>query len=64
MASDGSMPARRRGRFEARITRIVKVLADGDHERLNELLFRIATGRDHDEVMSRIEAEVRSRVAP
>jgi hypothetical protein len=49
-------------RFEARIIRIVRVLASGDQERINELLFRIATGRDQEEVMARIEAEVRDRM--
>ena len=51
-------------RFEARVTRVVRLLEGGVREPLNELLFRIATGRDREEAILRIQAEVQSRLDP
>ena len=51
-------------RFEARVIRIVRVLASGDREPLDELLFRIVAGRDQHEVIAKVEDEVRRRVGP
>jgi hypothetical protein len=48
--------------IEARITRIARVLPDGGREQLDERAFRIVTGRDRDEALTKIDAAVRYRL--
>src|SRR5688572_16405737 len=51
-------------RVEARVIRIVRVLDSGDREPVDELLFRIAAGRDQHEAIAKVDEEVRRRVGP
>ena len=48
--------------FEARITRVARVLPNGGREQMDERVFRIVTGRDRDEALSKIDAAVRYRL--